>query len=220
MGPELEHILTIGAVLACGSAIQCAAGFGFGLFTIPTLVVLGCEPYEAIVLVSVGATTQGIAGMVALRKHVRWGRILAMVGLAALAQPVGVVVLETLVEHNERLVRRMFGGLVLLALIMMITLRPRPRERLPLWTMVASMLAAGFMGGVSGMSGPPAVLWVISHRWSADESRVTLRSGATLRLEDSQDVGGNNAGLLVYGSGDGDPEYVPWDEVRKLVFKH
>jgi len=53
-----------------------------------------------------------------------------------------------------------------------------------------------------------------------DESRVTLLSGETLRLEDSQDVGENNAGVLVFGSGDGEPEYVPWDEVRRIVFKH
>jgi len=51
-----------------------------------------------------------------------------------------------------------------------------------------------------------------------DESDVTLRTGETLRLEGSQDVGESNAGLLVYGAGEKDPAYVPWDEVERVAF--
>lgn len=167
-------ILIAAAVLALGSTLQSAAGFGFGLLTIPVLILLGFEAYEAIVLCAVGASAQAVAGLTLLRRHVRWSRAAIMVALAALAMPAGVAVLGMLADQDRALVRRVFGGIVLLALLVQILLRITPRDRLPGATMVAAMLASGFMGGLSGMGGPPAVLWVMAHRWSNPESRTTL----------------------------------------------
>jgi uncharacterized membrane protein YfcA len=36
------------------------------------------------------------------------------------------------------------------------------------------MLAAGVLSGVSGMGGPPIVLWLMAHKWSNDRIRVTM----------------------------------------------
>lgn len=167
-------VVVIGAVLAVGSALQSAAGFGFALFTVPLLVVLGVEPFEAIVLVAVAASAQSAVGMTVLRHHIRWPRVIAMVLIASTAVPLGVFVLGLLADHDRTTVRRLFGGIVLAALGLRLLLRFAPRERLPRWALVVSMLTSGFMGGLCGMSGPPAVLWVMAHRWSNPESRVTL----------------------------------------------
>ena len=50
-------------------------------------------------------------------------------------------------------------------------------------------------------------------------SLVTLRTGEELRLEDSKDVGEDNAGVLVYSSDGERPTYVPWETVRRIDFE-
>jgi hypothetical protein len=49
-------------------------------------------------------------------------------------------------------------------------------------------------------------------------SRVRLRSGAELVLEEAADVNEENAGVLVYaaGAGAGNPRYLPWSEVKRV----
>lgn len=54
-------------------------------------------------------------------------------------------------------------------------------------------------------------------RW--DTAIVELTSGLELKLEESQDVSDNNAGIAVQGAG-ADPEaYVPWNEVERVDFE-
>ena len=173
-GLDATTILGLATVLAVGSMLQSMSGFGFALFTVPALVLLGCEPYEAIVLVAMSAAAHALAGLFVLRAHVNWKRGIAMVAIASLTIPLGVWVLALLADHDRSLVQRVFGAIVMLALIVHVAVRPKPRDRLPSGTMVGALLASGFMGGMSGMSGPPAVLWVMAHKWSNHESRATL----------------------------------------------
>jgi uncharacterized membrane protein YfcA len=171
---QLVIMISIAVVLALGSMLQSAAGFGFGLFTIPLLIVLGCRSYEAIVMVSVAVGAHMLVGVIVLRRHICWKRVLAMIAIACATQPAGVAVLGVLAEQDRATVRRVFGAIVLLAVLLQVGLRVRPRDRLHPGLMVGAMLASGFMGGLSGMGGPPAVLWVMAHRWSNPESRATL----------------------------------------------
>jgi hypothetical protein len=50
----------------------------------------------------------------------------------------------------------------------------------------------------------------------AERARVTLRDGEVLQLERSGDLGGRNAGLLVFVNGRERPEYVPWRDVERI----
>jgi uncharacterized membrane protein YfcA len=171
---QLIIMASFAGVLALGCMLQSAAGFGFGLFTIPLLILLGCRSYEAIVVVAVAATMQALVGVIVLRRHVRWKRILVMIALSCAAQPFGVAVLGVLAEQDRSTVRRVFGAIVLLAVLLQLVLRVRPRDSVHPLVTVGAMLASGFMSGLSGMGGPPAVLWVMAHRWSNPESRATL----------------------------------------------
>lgn len=47
-------------------------------------------------------------------------------------------------------------------------------------------------------------------------SRVVLRGGPELRLEDSRDVGEKNSGVLVIAGPESEPRYIPWDEVVRI----
>ena len=47
-------------------------------------------------------------------------------------------------------------------------------------------------------------------------SRITLKNGQSLELEDSRDVDKDNAGLLVWE--EDEPVYIPWRKVEKIKF--
>ena len=51
-----------------------------------------------------------------------------------------------------------------------------------------------------------------------DASRVVLRSGEELLLEDAADVDEDNAGVLILGENSSEPTYLPWEEVRRIDF--
>ena len=51
-----------------------------------------------------------------------------------------------------------------------------------------------------------------------DRSRVVLRTGEEVVLEDAVDVSDDNAGLLVFEAGKERPTYVPWDDVDRVDF--
>jgi uncharacterized membrane protein YfcA len=173
---EPHQLIVIAVLLALGSMLQSAAGFGFALFSVPMLLLIGCQSFEAIAIVSVSAAAQAVLGVTLLRRHVHWPRILAMIALAGLGVPLGVAVLGMLADQDRAVVRRVFGGIVLVALALPLVMRVQPRDSLPRGAMVGAMLASGFMGGLSGMGGPPAVIWVMAHKWSNQESRATLWS--------------------------------------------
>jgi uncharacterized membrane protein YfcA len=166
--------VAIVVVLMLGSVLQGAAGFGLGMFAIPILILLGCRPYEAIVYCALAAGLQSIVGLWWHRAHVPWRQCLVMIALAAIGVPFGVLLLERVSALEPARVRQVFGGVILAALLVKLLLRVRPRDRLhPAWLVVA-MVLSGFMAGLAGMGGPPAVLWVMAHRWSGERSRVTL----------------------------------------------
>jgi hypothetical protein len=56
-------------------------------------------------------------------------------------------------------------------------------------------------------------------RIDEDGARVELRTGVEVTLYDGQDVTDRNAGVLVFLSEDSEePEYIPWDAVRRIDF--
>lgn len=50
-------------------------------------------------------------------------------------------------------------------------------------------------------------------------SRVVLKNGQELRLEDTADVGQDNAGVLVFEPGQKNPRYISWGDVRRIDFE-
>jgi uncharacterized membrane protein YfcA len=168
------HYIAIGLIVLAGSALQSAAGFGFGLFAIPVLLLLGLEPYEAIPIVAVTAFTQMVTGVWHHRREVPWRLIVRLAPLAMMGMPIGVWILGQMTTLDRSTVRQIFGGLLLAVLAVQWWVRPEPRDRLhPGWGAGAAGLA-GVLSGMAGMPGPPIVLWVMAHRWSVQRSRVLI----------------------------------------------
>jgi hypothetical protein len=48
---------------------------------------------------------------------------------------------------------------------------------------------------------------------------VIYKDGQELKLEDTADVGRENAGMLVFEGGQKTPRYIPWEDVRRIDFE-
>ena len=65
----------------------------------------------------------------------------------------------------------------------------------------------------------PLALITSIERLSEDSSRITVKSGASVKLSDSTDVGEGHSGVVVVGEG-GQLKFLPWMQVERIDFEH
>lgn len=173
--PELlAGLAGLALIVAAGAGLQSAAGFGFGMFAIPLIMLLGRPSYEAIAIVAVCSFVQTAWGSWIYRREVHWPTALLIALGTVIVMPAGAWMLSELEGIDRTLVRQAFGGLILGALLLQILWRPESRDRLAWgWAALASVVS-GLMSGLAGMGGPPIVLWVMAHRWSNERTRATV----------------------------------------------
>lgn len=137
-------------VLAVGSCLQGAVGFGVNLIATPLLLLLDDTFVPAPVIVASALLNILImrregAGSVDPRVHV------AIVGQVVGAVPAGLVIAAV----PTRSLSLLFAGCVLAAVALSASgLHPRPTRP----TLVGAGAASGFMGTLSGIGGPPIAL--------------------------------------------------------------
>lgn len=172
---RLTEFLTIAGIMMAGSMLQGAAGFGFNMLAVPLLMTMvGMPSYAAITYATVGGTAQMTFGLYTRRKAIRWSRVAWMLAIGWCVVPTGVWVHKHLHSVSPDRVRQIIGAMILVALIIKLALRVKPRDRVAWPFGVIATIAGAFTGGLAGMSGPPIALWVAAHRWSLDEIRTTL----------------------------------------------
>lgn len=168
------HYLATGIVLFLASILHSAAGFAFALFAIPVLLFLGWAPYQAIALTAVCVVIHGCISVHRSRERPRWSEIAGLAAIAVATQPLGGWLLGRIVHLERAQVAQIFGCILLAVLAVKAWLKPQPQERLhPAWGVV-TMFFSGIISGLSGMGGPPIVLWLMAHKWSNERVRVTL----------------------------------------------
>lgn len=159
--------------LVCG-AIQSAVGFAFSLFVLPMLLMLDLSLQEAVTLAILGSTVQRLFSVHQLRASVDWRGLWRMALMLIASLPVGILLLRLLAAQPSMTVRQWIGGLVLAALVLWLLVRPTPRPRVaPIWGYLAAC-AGGVLCGLANIGGPPLVLWVHSHDWPNEKTRVTI----------------------------------------------
>jgi len=175
------EIVLVAVIVAGGSMIQTAIGFAFGMFSIPLLLLVGLEPFEAIALVASCVVIQSGSCLRGAWREVDWPTAWLMVGLIVLMQPLGVAALGMLHEGaSPAVVRQVFGGIIAGAVVVQWWFSPAHRARVGMGWTVAAGVVSGFMSGLSGMGGPPIVLWVMAHDWTSLRSRATFWAIFTL----------------------------------------
>lgn len=161
-------------ILGFGVFVQSAAGFAAGLVIISLMLWSGYSLPEAIAALSVASIPQNLMGVWQLREEIEfkqsvWPAIGRLVFL-----PVGLIGLVAIQSWPPNAIRQLVGGVVLAITLMIIAVRPKPRERIhPLWAWIAFPVS-GWMQGFVGMGGPAMVFWVMAHDWSTKKSRGFL----------------------------------------------
>jgi uncharacterized membrane protein YfcA len=161
-------------VVLCGAMLQGTVGFGFGLLSVPLLLTLGLPVPTVLATSAICTVVQAANGVHHLRAAVPWKVVGVSAAIRAGAMVFGIWVLSGLATVSVSGIK-FWVGLVMLVLVLLQALwQPAPRQRLHGGWNLAAFLASGFTGGLCSMGGPPLVLWVMAHDWSADRTRAFL----------------------------------------------
>lgn len=145
------------AVTVFGAVFRAYAGFGAGLFLVPTYSLF-LSPPEAIVLVTLLNLPTTMQILPRVWRDIPWRRISALNIMAAATIPLGVWLL---VRIDADTLARAIGVLVIaLALLLLSGWRYRGPQALPQDLAIGA--AAGLISGSTGMGGPPIVLYFLS----------------------------------------------------------
>ena len=171
---DLATLIPVAIVVTLCSLLQSLVGFGFALFAVPLLILLGLSLPEAVGVCLTATLTQGAVAAIGLRRHIQWRAIAPVTTLFILATPLGLAAMGLLVGMGAGRVKQGVGIMLLAVLLLWWLVRVEPRERLAAGWGMAAGVGAGFLTGSVGMGGPPCVLWVLGHRWSGEQMRASL----------------------------------------------
>ncbi|MEM9419609.1 MAG: sulfite exporter TauE/SafE family protein [Planctomycetota bacterium] len=160
--------------VALGSFVQGAAGFGFGLITVPLLIWAGLDLPMAVAVLGATVLVQTAAGSWKFRKHIVWRDLPGMMVGRMIGVPIGLAIMAWLTAGGVELMKQGVGVVLLGVLALIVLLRPKPRHTVSNKWVPAVSLSSGVLSGTTGMGGPPLVLWMVAHDWSTKRSRVFL----------------------------------------------
>lgn len=171
---NFDHLIAIGAILFCASALQGAVGFAFTLFALPFLILAGLGLTEAVAVVSVSVLVQVVVGVVQLRDNIYWRDVLPAALVRYATIPVGILLLLALNSLDKSQIKQVLGLLILAVLLVQVLWKVEPTGDIhPGWKWLA-FSSSGILLGLAAMGGPPVVMWVMAQRWSSQQSRAFL----------------------------------------------
>ena len=171
---SLSIIILIGIILFICSTIQGAVGFAFNIFAIPLLIWSGLSLPQAITVTSIPIFMQSLTSTYKLREYIKWkevamGSLLRYIGL-----PLGIYILTLLNSFDKNNIKQVVGIVILLIVAIQTLFKVEPKEKVGIFWTILSFLSSGIFLGMISMGGPPVILWVMAHRWSALEIRAFL----------------------------------------------
>ena len=171
---DMCQIVSVALVVLCGGFLQGTVAFGFGLFSVPLLLMMGLPIPAVLAIASVCTLVQAGSGVHHLRQAVPWKDVGISVVVRGVAMLLGIWVLRALVNYPIVKIKFWIGVVMLLLVILQVSWKPQPRARLHGGWNLAAFLTSGFTGGLCSMGGPPLVLWVMAHDWTVERTRAFL----------------------------------------------
>ncbi len=171
---SVSILILIGIILFLCSVIQGIVGFAFNIFAIPLLIWSGFELPEAISITSIPIFFQSLTSTYKLRTHVIWKEVWVGAIFRYMGIPIGIFLLTLISTFDKSSIKQIVGIAILLIVITQTLLKVKPREKVGfIWTFIA-FFTSGLTLGLISMGGPPAILWVMAHKWSALTTRAFL----------------------------------------------
>ena len=171
---SVSVLILIGAILFFCSVMQGIVGFAFNIFAIPLLIWGGFDLPEAISITSIPILFQSLTSTYKLRIHVLWKEVWIGAIIRYMSIPIGIFLLTLISTFDKTSIKQIVGIAILLIVVIQIFLKVKPREKISfIWTFIA-FFTSGLTLGLISMGGPPAILWVMAHKWSALTTRAFL----------------------------------------------
>ncbi len=173
-GVITEQTLWSVLILALAALIQATVGFAAALFAMPLLLWAGNDFMTAQVLVISAMLPQNVLSLWTLRKGIDLRETVVPAGVRILAMPIGILGLGVVMTWSPEQVNQLVGVIILAAILIQTFVGIEWKSAKRWYWIVITFGGSGILQGLSGMSGPPMVLWVHGQRYSADRARAFL----------------------------------------------
>jgi uncharacterized protein len=164
-----QTILIVNLILGVAAFISSLTGYGYALVATPFLVLV-FPPQLVVPVVMISWVPLAFLLVLKTRARMQFPRIGRWLAGAAVGIPLGVYGLARIDEGTMRA-----GiGAITLAAALTLWLKPgRPLRREGLAAPLVGMVS-GVLGGASGMSGPPVILFGLNQGWDHRDLRANL----------------------------------------------
>jgi uncharacterized membrane protein YfcA len=168
------ELLTIALIMTLGSVIQGAVGFASGLLAVPLLVTSGFSIPEAATINLTSTSVQNVIGSWRLWSELEPRALMRPILLRWAGIPLGAYALIMAHDLQPAQVKQLIGAVLLLVVVALSTIRPKPRPKLPIGWEVLAMTSSGFMLGFASIGGASLALYVNALTWTTNRSRAFL----------------------------------------------
>jgi len=163
------RVAVMNLIIGAAAFVSSLTGFGYALVASPCMVLL-FPPRTAVPVTMLSWVPLAAALTWEARRQMEWGRIGRWMLGAAVGIPLGVYGLAT---ASEGIMRAAIGAASLLAAGTLWLKPSRPFRREGLLAPLAGAMS-GLMGGATGMSGPPVILFGLNQGWQVAALRANL----------------------------------------------
>lgn len=161
-------------ILAIAAFVQATVGFAAALFGLPLLLWVGNDLMSSQVMIITAMLPQNIFAVWKLRRNIGLKEVLVPAAIRISALPIGIAGLAIVLTWTAAGINQLVGLIILFAVCLqaVVGVEWKSAQR-PHWV-IATFGGSGILQGLSGMSGPPMVLWVHGQRYTADHARAFL----------------------------------------------
>ncbi len=152
------------------------------MFAIPFLLWAGNNLMECQIMVVVAMMPQNILGWYKLRHAIEIKDVAKPALLRIATLPLGLAGLVYVLTWSPAQINQLVGILILSAVVAQSFIGIEWKNASRWYWQVITFGGSGFLQGLSGMSGPPLVLWVHGQRFRADKARAFLFAMYTSNL--------------------------------------
>lgn len=156
------------------ATVQATVGFAAALFAMPLLIWAGNDLMAAQLMVVTAMMPQNIFGVWKLRHAITFQEVLIPATIRIAAMPIGVMGLVYVMNWPMDTVNQFVGVMIIAVIASQVLVGVEWKTAKRWYWQLVTFGGSGILQGLSGMSGPPLVLWVHGQRYTADHARAFL----------------------------------------------
>ena len=171
--PSSQLLLNL-TILGLAALIQATVGFAAALFGLPLLLLAGNDLVDSQVMIITAMLPQNFLAVWKLRRSIDYREVLLPAAIRIGALPLGIAGLALVITWSSAAINQLVGIIILAAVFFQSLVGIEWKTARRWYWMLTTFGGSGILQGLSGMSGPPLVLWVHGQRYSADRARAFL----------------------------------------------